>query len=138
MVERIQRISPYSETFLRKRDLDKNYYLSTETVRKIKLDTLITVFDSPGIDLDSLEEELARWLEIGIAIDLPPSDLEECSREIARGLVEDGELAIKKHGQDYIYSVLTLSGLNRVAEIKKRELENQIKELEDKVQAYTL
>ena len=35
MVEKEERISPYSETFLRKRDLDKNYYLSTETVRKI-------------------------------------------------------------------------------------------------------
>ena len=137
MVEKEERISPYSETFLEKRDLDKNYYLSTETVRKIKLDTLITIFDRPGDDLGSLEEELAGWLEIGMAVNLSPSDLEECSREITRGLVQDGELIIRRQ-QNYAYPVLTVNGLNRVAEIKKRELESQIKDLEDKVQAYTL
>jgi len=137
MVEKEERISPYSETFLEKRDLDKNYYLSTETVRKIKLDTLITIFDRPGDDLGSLEEELAGWLEIGMAVNLSPSDLEECSREITRGLVQDGELIIRRQ-QNYAYPVLTVNGLNRVAEIKKRELENQIQDLEDKVRDYSL
>ena len=117
-------LNPYSNDGLAKRDSKYHYFVTIENVMQAKNRLLDFLFGNPGCSLNRLNDD-----SMDILGDILPIenlvDLDDQFSRLIDGLKADGELVIKYFDGTYFPS-LTEQSLGKIAEIRKRQIEDQI------------